>query len=198
MFGFLARLRKEPGSTLFRLFQCVFIWRKPSGEGCLQEAQLIVTQAASDLKDGLFSKSNIGLADCAQRYHEILGIPIFPQAEVGRILKQRDVHILGDTPFDSNTSIFSSNYSGSDGVAKLQKELCDREGWSRVILVATYPHAWRARWIYERLGLKVIIPPDLPRMQFERKFSQKRWRWPITAYPYEFLTRLFFLYKGLI
>lgn len=198
MFGFLARLRKEPSSTLFRLFQCIFNWRKPPGEGRLQDAQLIVTQAASDLEGGLPSKSNMGLADCAQHYHKMLGIPIFPQAEVGRIIKQRGIHILGNTPFDSNTSIFSSKYSGSDGVARLQKELCDEMGWSRVILIATYPHAWRARWIYERLGLEVIIPPDLPKMKFEHKFSQKRWRWAITAYPYEFLTRLFFLYKGLI
>ncbi len=198
MLLFLVRLLKEPGSVLRRLFQCFFVWGQPTPKGNPKDAQLIVVQAMSDCEGDVSSQTNLSLASYALRYYERFGTPIFPQAEVGRIIEGQHTPIVGETAFCSTVDLWSDEYIRSDEVARLQKHLCDETGWTRVLVVASYPHAHRACWIYERLGFEVIIPPALPKMQFEKEFSQRRWRKPISAYPYELLARLFFLYKGLI
>ena len=195
---FLLRLLKEPGEVLLRLFQCFFVWGRPAPRGNPKEAQLIVVQAMSDCEGDVSSQTNLCVAGYVKGYYERFGTPIFPQAEVGRILERQGIPTVGRTAFYSTVDLRSHDYVGSDGIARLQKRLCDERGWTRVLVVASYPHAHRACWIYERLGLEVIVPPALPKMRFEREFSQRRWRRPISAYSYELLARLFFLYKGLI
>lgn len=187
MFGFLRKLVK-----------CLFVWGQPTPKGDPKDAQLIVVQSMSDCEGDVSSQTNLIVADYVCKYHERFGTPIFPQAEVGRILEEQHIPTVGETAFYSKVDLGSDEYIGSDGIARLQKRLCDEKGWTRVLVVASYPHAHRACWIYERLGLEVIVPPALPKMWFEKQFSQGRWRRPISAYPYELLARLFFLYKGLI
>ena len=118
------------------------------------------------------SQTNLSLASYALRYYERFGTPIFPQAEVGRIIEGQHTPIVGETAFCSTVDLWSDEYIRSDEVARLQKHLCDETGWTRVLVVASYPHAHRACWIYERLGFEVIIPPALPKMQFERSSAK--------------------------
>lgn len=198
MLSLLRRLCKEPRLILRRLFECVFVWGEPTPRGNLQDAQLIVTQAMPDCAGGASSDTNVAIADLAQHLHDKLGIPIFPQAEVGKILETRGVPLVGNTLFYGNVSLLADEYIGSHGIARLQKNLCDEHGWTKVLLVVPFPHAWRALWIYERLGLKVIVPPGLPKIKFQRNLTQRRWRRAITAYPYELLARLISLYMGVI
>ncbi len=192
------RLCREPRLVLRRIFECVFVWGEPTPKGNLQDAQLIVTQAMPDCEDGAFSDSNIATADMAERLQKELGIPIFPQAEVGRILSSRGVKLAGTTKFFGTVALTNKEYPGSHGIARLQKKLCDERGWTKVLLVVPYPHAWRALWIYERLGLEVIIPPRLPKIVFQKGLTQKRWDSPFTAYPYELVVRLMSLLIGVI
>ncbi len=184
--------------SLKRLFQCFTVWGQPAPSGNSEDAQLIVTQAMPDCEGSVSSDTKLELANLAQRHHQELGIPIFPQAEVGRVLENRGVRVIGSAPNQSTISLLSDEYIGSHGIAQLQKDFCDSRGWTRVLVVVPYPHAWRAIWIYERLGFEVIIPPDLPKMKFQSSMTQGRWRRAITAYPYELLARLWSLCKGLI
>jgi hypothetical protein len=178
--------------------QCIFIWGQPAPEGDIQQAQIIVTQASSNCYGNRPSKTNFALAGFAEMYHRRLGIPLFPQEAVARILMANNVEIIATTK-SYDLPLLSAEYgSGSRDVAELQNNFCRERGWTKVLLVAFSPHAWRARWIYERLGLEVIIPENLPKIQFQSDLSEWRWRRAVTAYPYEFFTRLWFMYKGYI
>lgn len=181
-----------------RLLQCLRAWGKPPRSGKPEAAQVILVQTVSDLKGGRPSETNLALAKLARKYHEQLGVPVFPQVEVGRILEEWGVPVVGSTPVFSEIPVFAKGYAGTHGIARLQKEFCDSKAWRRALVLAAWPHAWRAIWNYERIGLEVIVPPDLPKMKFERQMSQARWRQALTAYPYEFLARLFYLKQGLI
>lgn len=183
-------------SFLTRLFECLFIWGEPTSRGNPGDAEVILTQSMSDCEGGASSDTNLVVAELARKYHEKLGIPIFPQKEVGRILEALGVPVVGNTPEQSTTPMLSKKYIGTEGVAWLQKAFCDSCAWTRVLILVPYPHFWRALWIYERLGLEVIIPPGLPKMKFQSTMIQKRWRRAITAYPYELMARLWSLYEG--
>lgn len=198
MLAFAVRLCKEPRALLQRLFQCLFVWGQPAPRGALDDAQLIVTQAMSDCEGGASSDTNLVVAELARKYHEQLGIPIFPQKEVGTILEAMGVQVVSCAPAQSAIPLLSKQYIGTEGVAWLQKVFCDSHAWTRMLIIVPYPHFWRALWIYERLGLQVIVPSGLPKMKFQSNLSQWRWRRTITAYPYELLARLRSLYKGLI
>ncbi len=198
MHAFIARLINEPKSSLGRFFECLFRWGCPEARGNPRDAEIILTQAASNLLGNRPSITNQELAIFAARYVTQLEIPVFPQAEVGQLLAQTGIVPVGTMGFDTNASLFSSNYMGSGGVAMLQKAYCDEHALTKILVVAPYPHFWRVLWTYERLGLTVIIPPNTPRMHFEREYVHARWSRSVTAYSYEFLARMYFFYKGII
>ena len=180
-------------------FKCLFVWWKPRGFGNLSEAQIILTQAASDMLDGSSSKTNKLLAEAAKNYSEKLNIPIFAQGEVARVLKERNVPVVGSTPREAIPDNFGSkDYYGTSGVAEIQKKYCDEHSLKKALILAATPHTWRAKWTYEKLGLKVILPPESPPMIFEKGMNQRRWRRAITAYPYELKARLDYLFNGVI
>lgn len=184
---------------LRKLKVCLFEWGQPNSRGDMSKGQIILTQAASDLSDGHSSNTNKDIACEATLIYGQTFLPIFPQQEVRTILEDGPCPIVGEaTSKDSNKRVESTEYMGSDGVARLQKKYCDKHKITCVIVVAAYPHAQRAIMIYEKLGLEVIVPPWLPKAQFEKDMAQWRWQRAITAYPYEFFIRLFFLFTGRI
>ena len=199
MRAFLTRLLREPSVVLRRLLQCIFVWRVPNPCGNPATADLIVVQSASDCIGNATSTTNIALADAAQVLHETHGTPIFPQAEVGRVLNTRGVATIATTPIYSTISLLTSEYgAGSYDVALLHKQLCVKHGWTKVVVLAYHPHIVRVVWIYEKLGFEVIVPSNVPRMTYQSTASQWRHRRAITSLPYELAARLWFLYQGYI
>lgn len=179
--------------------KCLFVWWKPQGSKNISKAQIILTQAGSDLSDGSISKTNRDLAILAKKYSEQLNIPIFAQGEVARVLDEMNVPVIARTKSEAIPDNFGSKeYQGTDGIVSLQKKYCDEHGFKRVIILAFVPHIWRAKWTYEKAGFDTFIPNDLPWYVFQKDANQQRWRRAITAYPYEFKTRLEYLFKGMI
>jgi hypothetical protein len=179
-------------------FQSVFCWWDPRGQIDLSPAQIILTQAASDMADGSSSTTNRLLAQAAKEYHEKLGLPIFAQGEVARVLDTMGVPVVGRTPREAIPDNFGSKqYQGTSGVALLQKRYCDEHGLTRALVLAGSPHTWRARWTYEKLGLTVLLPRVSPRMVYEKGMNQKRWSSAWRAIPYEFSARMLYLFKGI-
>jgi hypothetical protein len=183
-----------------RLLQVFSCWGTPQPEGDLSSAQIILTQAAPNLVGNReYSLTNVALALMAERLQRELDIPIFAQEEVAVILRERGADLVGSTPVFSNVPITSKQYgTGSEGVARLQLDFCQAHGYRSVIIIAFVPHAWRAIWTYQKLGFDVIVPPNLPQVEFQKEFEQWRWRSPITAYPYELLARLAYFKSGFI
>ena len=180
-------------------FKCLFCWWNPKQQGNMSDTQIILTQAASDMADGSSSTTTILLAQAARIYSEKLNVPIFAQGEVARVLDSMNYPVVGRTPREAIPDNFGSKeYYGTSGVAKIQKEYCDEKGLTKALIIAASPHTWRAKWTYEKLGIKVILPPKSPPMIFEKGMNQKRWSSAIRAYPYELKARLQYLFKGLI
>jgi hypothetical protein len=179
---------------------CFLNWGRPDSRGDVHSAQIILTQAASNLIGGGPSITNYDLGMRAMSLHDETGLPVFPQAEVRLAIIKIDpeASLVGETPLNAETSLSSKEYADSGDIASLQKKYCDERGYTRVIVVTFVPHIWRAVKVYEKLGLKVIVPPYLPKMKFEMALAQSRWRRPITAYLYELLARLVFLFTGRI
>ena len=151
------------------------------------------------MADGTSSTTNQLLAEAAKKYSEELGIPIFAQGEVARILDAMQVPVVGRTPCESIPDNFGSkDYHGTFGVALIQKRYCDEHGLTKALVLAAWPHTWRAKWTYQRLGMEAIIPPDSPPMIFQKGMNQKRWDAAYKAYPYEFSARLAYLLQGVI
>ncbi|MDE1924648.1 MAG: hypothetical protein KGH79_00485 [Patescibacteria group bacterium] len=185
-------------SFLARLWRCLFVWRAPAPRGDLSDAQAIFTQAASNLVGGASSQTNIALARFAQDLHKRLGLPVYAQGEVAEVLKQNGVPLVGETPKQGTAWIGGETYISTMTVARAQQAKALSMGWKTIIPVTFLPHIGRTVWVYERMGLRVIIPPDLPKNLYEKKMELRYWRYRVTGYAYELAARLAYLYKGYI
>jgi len=151
-----------------------------------------------DLDDGRTSEINKKMARLVGRLSRELKVPVVAQGDLVPALKKAGVPIFGQTRALPTQRIADAEYFGSEEVVTEQKEICDKMGWGKVIVVSLVPHIQRAIWIYKKEGFEVIIPAEMPRMIFQKDLIQPRWRKAITAYPYELLARLYFLWKGYI
>ena len=181
-----------------RFLQCIFVWGVPQAKGDLHEAQVILTQAMCNLSDGSASKTNMLLAKCVRKNYIVLGAPVFPQGELAQAIERQQVPIIGQTRILQSSGVFEEGYFDTYSVALEHKKFCDQMGWKRVVLVSFVPHIWRAKWVYEKLGFEVIIPGEMPKMVFQKDLAQRHWRRDLTGYAYEFLARLYYLWKGYI
>ncbi len=180
-------------------FKCIFYWWNPRGQKNLKDAQIILTQAQTDMADGSSSRGNKLMAEVTAKYSKELSIPIFAQGEVARVLDTMYVSVVGRTPCEAIPDNFGlKEYHGTSGVATVQKKYCDEKGFTRVLVIAGSPHTWRAKWTYEKMGFIVMLPRKSPPMIFEKGANQKRWSRAVTAYPYELSARLKYLFHGVI
>jgi len=67
-----------------------------------------------------------------------------------------------------------------------------------IIPAQVKPAIWRAIWMYEMLGLEVVVPPRIPKMIFQPNLKEPRWRVAWKAYLYEFSVRIYYLLMGYI
>lgn len=183
-------------SFLKRLFRCLFVWRlEQATVEEISKAQAIVTQAYSRLKNGRPGSANEEHAWIARRLWEKYGLPVIPQEEIAMADPELPCfEIAGGSP--DGRSTFSWN---TWEVAKVQADVCKKNGWDTAIVVVNPVGAGRTKWVYETLGFKpllVIVPmyddyyqPDLVHFSL-----RKKWR----AYVREFFCRLLFLFWGRI
>lgn len=164
----------------------------------MHSAQIILTQACSDLESGKTSGTNVWIAAMAAQLSNEFGIGIFSQGEVTAKLRQLGVEVAGSTRIQSTANPFEDEYLDTWGVAQEQAAYCRKNGITRVLVMHYVPHVWRVMWCYKRLGLEVIVPPDLPIMVYEEGLQQKRLSSPWTLYPFELAARLVYWWKGYI
>ncbi len=181
--------------TIERFFTCLFYWRRPVPDRTLNDAQVIIVLACSDLANGETSLTNRQLADYAIVYHRLLSLPIIAQGEVARAIKDKGVPVFSQTRLQTTARPLDPRYLDTQAVAEHDRTLCREQGWTRILLFAYVPYVWRARWVYERLGLQIIIPRNLPHIIFE-DFAQKRLSRRQTLYPFELIARLVYLWRG--
>lgn len=202
MLAFLSRLASEPGHVVLMFFKSFVLWGKPSSKhGDVEDSatiRLVVTQAMSDLVDGRSSKTNMRLALTARVWAGTLSVRIFAQGEVGRLLEELGPLLIARTRTQDEARKDKLPYLDTYDVAKLQEKFCTLHGYGTVLVVASCPHAWRAIWTYQRLGLRVYVPDGLPEVVWGEDFEQSHWQSKVRAHIYELAARLLYLYKGYI
>lgn len=89
-------------------------------------------------------------------------------------------------------------YLDSYEVAFQAMEIMNKYGWKKLILVAHPWHMWRKIRIFKKMGIEVIIPPDLKLVPFDKKSEQwwtRNWfLWTVREIP----TRLIYKARGWI
>lgn len=199
MVEFLLRCVREPLHVTTMLFKCLFCWGTPRPVGDASSAQVICVQACGDLADGTTSQTNASLAYTAAEYRNVLGLPLLAQGEVADALSRMSVRSVVRTATQEELRKSGKPYMNTYHVAIEHLKCCKANGWSRVIVVGYAPsHVWRCIWTYERLGLTVILPSEMPSIIWGEHLYQKRLRTPLTHFPFEVCARLFFLYRGYI
>jgi hypothetical protein len=123
--------------------------------------------SGSDLRP---TTSNEQLARVALR----LGtIPVLAQTEVAAVLTSAgravvDLQVLARTRFELDPH----EYVDTLGVARVAAEIVLDSGWQTVAVLAHPAHAARCAAICEAEGLRVVVPPQVSRVGFDRMSGQ--------------------------
>lgn len=201
------------------LWYTLFTWQlTPATETELATAHAIVTQAHGRMRDGTAGPGNEIMAAATRRLHERFPyLPILPQEDVALADPELPYHsVIGglkDSRAMANVRHKHATHGGGSAtgasnmqwntyvIARAQAEICKRNGWTRVIVVAFPLHWGRAAAAYRKLGLLPLmvemppyldaymhpdlVPDGLLGIQTVSKFKKR-----------ELLCRLLFKYKG--
>jgi hypothetical protein len=173
-------------------------WSPPvATEEELGTAQAIVTMAHGRMRDGKAGPGNAIMACVTRALWEKYRLPILPQEEIS----------MADPSLPCHTIISGSDDGRSNMkwntriIAERQAEICKKNGWTKVIVVAFPLHQGRARAVYRKLGLEPLfaemparlkdymhpnlVPGGIVGIQTIPRFVVR-----------EFLCRILFLWKG--
>ena len=155
---------------LKKLYAVLFVWDFPiASEAETKSADAVVTMALIPLSwpGSASSSGNRIMAKVAREIYEKYGKPLLISEEVAYADPEiKYVHISEDPIGVGESSVVWNTHA----IAKLQKEFCDKNGWKRVIVIASPDHMLRACWTYQKLGLKTLSAP-MPK-------SRKSYRYP--------------------
>ncbi len=186
--------------TLWTFIECLYPFPlgrdiKPKGDGA--KADVIFAQSLGFRRKN--SKIIPGLSN------EIMGkelvweqylksdLPMILQFEVADTLpeKLKDLRVIRKHREEGR-------YLDSKEVAEQTVEIMEKYDWNTIILYAHTWHMWRKIRIFRKVGIKVIIPPDLKLIPFDKKSEQwwtRNWLlWTVREIP----IRLYSLSKGWI
>jgi len=183
--------------------KCLFIWKLPVATPSeMQTADVIVTQASHHLKDGTLGPGNQTLGNVVMELHRLYpDKPIIPQDDVARTAPDIKYFAIAKPPEDNQEGESTTQWN-TYTVAVFQAQICWRNQWRTVVVVAEPVHHGRTVWVMEKLGLNPLLAP-VPRTSesyyhpdSKSWFSRGRWSWqPI---PRELLCRIYFLLTGKI
>lgn len=179
-------------------YYTLFSWKiPPATEQELKTADAIVTQAFARLKDNTPGPGNAILAQVTRALYTKYHLPVLPQEEVAMADPFLTIHtkIIAESPDGRSTLKWNTYF-----VAKRQAEICQVQGWKRVIVVAVPFHMGRAVAVYHKVGL-VPLPAKMPlpaAQYFHSDILDPTLRFRTRATVRELLCRLLFLYKGWI
>ncbi len=176
-------------SILRKLWESVTCWHLKGTS--LEGADVIITHAGGEARDGSPGKINYYLEQVVRDLHRKTGLPIVAQGELARCIQ--DLPLYGNIPRMAETE----TYIDSVDVAKLHKEICDGHGWSRPILVSYQPHLWRGKMVTMKAGFAEVRYPETVAV-YDRNCSQYWMATPLLNYPRELLVRLLWLVQGKI
>ncbi len=197
---------------LKKLWQCLFVWKMPMlSRDELADVDAIVTQAISRSKNGEPGVGNEILAITVRHLHyQYPSKPIIPQEEVWLAINSQEAtwtdeqrktipvfsvaHVPEGEPWDHSTPTWNT-----ESVARFQAEICKKNGWKKVAVVATPAHHWRCMMVYKKLGLEPVIAQVNPCIGTYSHPEAAYWSarggaWRQVAR--EFLCRLYFLFTG--
>ena len=147
---------------LKKLYRCLFVWNiPPASDAGLAQADAIVTQCCSRMRDGTPGLPNEVLAAVMRSLYEKYKLPMIPQEELAMAAPELSYVGVAGGSF-TGLSNFSWN---THTVAKFQLDLCKKNGWKKVIIVTFPEHMGRSVWVYSKLGLEPL-PVSAPKIVY--------------------------------
>lgn len=177
-------------SFLAKLWGCFFGWSVETSRD-LSSAQAIIAQSFGLRARGEPGLSNriLGLAVKAiYRDHQL---PVILQWEVAQYAS--GVPAIGII----RKHRIEGEYLDTYEVLAQTAEICKKNGWGRVIVIAHPHHMWRVAQTAEKFGLEPLIP-QLPPVPYDSESIQLWTRSPFLFIPREVLYRLYLLFRGQI
>lgn len=140
--------------------------------------------------------SNSHIAKIALRYAREKKIPMIIQKEVGDFFRETGIMKIVVRIIEKHRS--EREYLDTYEVLSQAYEIMQKYGWKKALLVAHPAQIPRAKRVLGKMGVKVIIPPDLKRIPFD-PYSLQWWtrgslRWWLQEIP----TRLIYKARGWI
>lgn len=176
-------------SLLKRLWECLTVWSVPPTS--LRGAQAILAHAAGENSPTDPGRVNEFIAGKIRELYYELDVPVIIQGELKSCL------IVPLAAVSLRQAEVAPNYLSTRDIALWQKEECDKLGAKIVVLVSYLPHYWRGMKAAEKVGLTVLTPSGLKEI-YDPANRQMWARYKFVNRPYEFLARLYFLWKGWI
>ncbi len=135
-------------------------------EGEIKDAQVISAQSFG-FRNSDPGLSNKAIAEIVWNIAQKRGLPMILQWEVA--------YALPDEP-DNLTVIRSHRIKGeyldTMEVLSQTKEIMGKQRWEKAIVVAHPSHIWRVKKMFEKMGVKIIIPSGLRDIPFDPQSEQ--------------------------
>lgn len=96
--------------------------------------------------------------------------PMILQWEVAAALPEKPIDL-----WEIKKHRKKGKYLDSYEVALQTVEIMKKHGWRKIILIAQPWHMWRKIKIFEKMGIEIIIPPELWIIPFDKKSDIRQW-----------------------
>ncbi len=175
-----------------KIIECFFVWHIPSdSEDCLEKADVLIGQSFGNRPNNDPGKSNKELARIAKRVHEKYGVPLVLQWEIADCIN--DVSKAGVVRKHQEKNKYLDTYE----VIVQSKDICERSGWRKAIILAHPQHCWRCVMTAKKLGLDTLVVAT-KKVPYDH-LSDQIWTRNVWIFiPRELISRLFYLLTGKI
>ena len=179
---------------IIQILRKLFTWNiSPKGDSLSADA--IICHAAGESLEKTGGLVNNMLADVIFEIQsrQSKELPIIAQAEVANIIEARGIFILARSKSQKD----SLQHLSTHDIALWSQDVCRLHRFKRVILVSHQGHLPRVYYVTHRECpyFTHLIIPDIPRGIYDTQNSQIRWRSFFTAWPYEMMIRIVYLFK---
>jgi len=177
---------------LKKIIECFFVWHVPSDfKRLLKESDVLIGQSFGVRANNNPGKSNEKLSCIAKEIQDKYSVPLILQWEIAEGIQSiSDVEVI-------RQHRRKGKYLDTYEVIAQANNICKKNGWNRVIMLAHPHHCWRCVMAAEKLGLSVAVVNTME-ISYDHLSKQIWTRSPWMFMPRELVARLLYLVTGKI
>ena len=175
------------------MIDCFFVWYVSSdSEDLLKTSDALIGCSFGKRLNNDVDKSNEELAYIANEAHEKYGVPLILQWEIANCIKDiSKMNVVREHQKRGN------GYLDTYEVITQAKDICKKNGWRRVIILAHPHHCWRCVMTARKLELDTLVVAT-EKVPYDYLSAQIWTRSAWIFIPRELISRFFYLFTGKI